>query len=183
MYGRKEARYENDQKTVRAPFPGAVEPTTNRKGPERCGRRTIQRYEALAIEKGLVDFSSIQNLSEEEILCHLGIHSTDLFHSLRKSKESLPDFSHMYLELSRKHVTLALLWEDYIEDNPEGYQYSQYCELYRQWRKSLNVSMRQEHKAGEKVFVDYAGSTFPIVINRKTMATREAQFFCRNHGK
>ena len=48
-----------------------------------------------------------------------------------------------------------LLWQEYKEGTPSGYQYSQFCELYRQWRKKLDLSMRQEHHAGEKFFVDH----------------------------
>ena len=45
---------------------------------------------------------------------------------------------------------------------PEGYAYSHFCELYRQWRQSLDVVMRQEHRAGEKLFVDFAGETVTV---------------------
>ncbi len=69
-----------------------------------------------------------------------------------------------------------LLWQEYKEGNPSGYQYSQYCELYRQWRKKLDRSMRQEHRAGEKFFVDYSGQTLPIV-DASTGEVREAQMF------
>jgi hypothetical protein len=55
-----------------------------------------------------------------------------------------------------------LLWEEYREANPAGYRYSRFCELYQRWRKKLDVVMRQEHEAGEKAFVDWAGSTIPI---------------------
>ena len=67
-------------------------------------------------------------------------------------------------ELSRhKHLTLILLWQEYKEGEPSGYQYSQFCELYRQRRKKLDRSMRQEHRAGDKFFDDYSGSTLPIM--------------------
>ena len=74
----------------------------------------------LLLRKGGSTSVPFKTCQREEVLCHLGVHSTDLSHSLRKSKESLPGFSQMYLELSRKHVTLALLWEEYIEENPRG---------------------------------------------------------------
>jgi transposase len=65
-------------------------------------------------------------------------------------------------ELKKHNVTLRLLWEEYREAHPDGYSYSQYCELYRQYVKKLDPPMRQKHKAGEKMFVDYAGDTIPI---------------------
>ncbi len=61
-----------------------------------------------------------------------------------------------------RHLTLQLLWEEYRQGNPEGYGYSRFCELYQRWRGKLDVVLRQEHKAGEKMFVDWAGTTIPI---------------------
>lgn len=61
-----------------------------------------------------------------------------------------PDFAQIHRELSRKGMTLMLLWQEYQADNPQGrtYQYSQYCEHYRRWAKTLKRSMRQIHRAG-----------------------------------
>lgn len=73
------------------------------------------------------------------------------------------DFTWVRQELQRKGVTLQLLWSEYKTDNPQGYQYSQFCDLYRRWTKTLDASLRQVHRAGEKMFVDYAGQTVPIV--------------------
>ena len=56
----------------------------------------------------------------------------------------------------------AIAWEEYRQDHPEGFGYSRFCELYHGWRRQLDVVLRQEHKAGEKLFVDYAGATIPI---------------------
>ena len=72
------------------------------------------------------------------------------------------DMVYIHNELRSQHVTLQLLWEDYRGHTPEGYSYSQYCQLYRDWRGKQAVSLRQEHRAGEKLFVDYAGDTIPI---------------------
>lgn len=74
-----------------------------------------------------------------------------------------PDFQQMHHELSRSGVTLQLLWEEYKERYPEGYEYSQYCLLYRQWAKTLDIALRQQYRAGEKLFVDFAGTTVPLV--------------------
>ena len=77
-------------------------------------------------------------------------------------KRNMPSFDYMFKELARKHVTLQLLWHEYREDNPEGYQYSQFCLRYRAWVKTLDIALRQDYKAGEKLFVDYAGDTIPV---------------------
>jgi transposase len=74
-----------------------------------------------------------------------------------------PDFAAIHDQLrSNKYVTLQLLWEEYQQANPEGYRYSRFCELYQRWRSKLDVVLRQEHKAGEKMFVDWAGATIPV---------------------
>ncbi len=73
-----------------------------------------------------------------------------------------PDWGHIHQELKRKSVTLVLLWTEYKQDHPKGLEYSQFCELYRRFAATLNVTMRQRHKAGEKLFVDYAGQTMPV---------------------
>ena len=75
----------------------------------------------------------------------------------------LPDWVAFHKELkSRKNVTLALLWEEYRETYPDGYNYSWFCDLYRSWARKLDVVLRQEHRAGEKMFVDHAGQTVPV---------------------
>jgi len=75
-----------------------------------------------------------------------------------------PDFPAIHQELKRKGVTLQLLWQEYREGNDglRTYAYSQFCERYRRFAKTLKRSMRQTHHAGEKLFVDYAGQTVPI---------------------
>jgi transposase len=88
----------------------------------------------------------------------------------------LPDWAVIHTELRRKGVTLRLLWVEYREDHADGYGYSQFCELYRRWAKRLRTSMRQVHKGGEKVFVDYAGQTAPVV-DPHTGEVRQAQVF------
>ena len=73
------------------------------------------------------------------------------------------DFAEIQRQLqSHKHVTLQLLWEEYRQSQPEGYRYSRFCELYRRWQRKQDVVLRQEHRAGEKMFVDWAGDTIPI---------------------
>jgi len=66
-------------------------------------------------------------------------------------------------ELKKKGVTLQLLWYKYKKTNPDGYQHSQFCDLYRRWAGKLDLSLRQEYRAGQKLFVDYAGDTIPVI--------------------
>lgn len=88
-----------------------------------------------------------------------------------------PDFSYVHEQLRRKGVTRQLLWEEYRAAHPaDGYGYTQFCVFYREWTKHLRLSMRQTHRAGEKLFVDYAGLTV-AVVNAVTGETREAQVF------
>lgn len=89
----------------------------------------------------------------------------------------LPDFSAMRSELGKKGVTLQLLWEEYRQETPSGYGYSQFCKLYAEWAGKCDLVMRQEHKAGEKLFVDFSGKTMPIVDAVTGEVKLEAQIF------
>jgi len=75
------------------------------------------------------------------------------------SPRPLPVWADIHRELARKSVTLTLLWDEYKAQYPEGYQYSHFADLYRAYAKKLDISMRQVHLAGEKLFVDYCGQT------------------------
>jgi transposase len=88
-----------------------------------------------------------------------------------------PDFAAIHEQLQRhRHVTLQLLWDEYRDTSQDGYGYSRFCELYQRWRKKLDVVLRQQHKAGEKAFVDWAGATMPI-CDRDTGAVWQASLF------
>ena len=91
-------------------------------------------------------------------------------------ERAIPDWARVHTERRRKGVTLALLWQEYKAEHPEGLQYSQFCERYRRWRGRLDVVMRQSHRAGEKLFVDYAGQSVSIV-DPTTGEVRKAQIF------
>jgi transposase len=93
----------------------------------------------------------------------------------------LPDWKVLHEELKGKGVTLFLLWEEYKAVHPEGYEYSRFCDLHREWAGKLPVWMRQDHKAGEKLFVDYAGMTMPVV-NQQTGEIRKAEIFVATLG-
>jgi transposase len=88
-----------------------------------------------------------------------------------------PDWEYVHGELRKKGVTKILLWQEYRELHPEGYRLTRFYELYNRWRGKLDLVMRQEHRAGEKLFVDYAGQTVPIVNRRTGKILFAAQIF------
>lgn len=87
-----------------------------------------------------------------------------------------PDWAWVHRELKRKHVTLTILWDEYIAQHPDGYRYSRWCDLYRGWEGKLSVTMRQSHAGGEKLFVDYAGDRVEV-FDRLTGQARPAWIF------
>ncbi|SJM30248.1 hypothetical protein BQ8482_130147 [Mesorhizobium delmotii] len=87
-----------------------------------------------------------------------------------------PNWADLAVELKKPGVTLLILWEEYRGSHPDGYGYSRFCELLRGFKQRLSPTMRQEHAAGDKVFVDYSGKKIPIV-DRKTGEIREAEIF------
>jgi transposase len=101
---------------------------------------------------------------------------------VQTASRSQPDFAAMHEQLRQhRHLTLQLLWEEYRQASPEGYRYSRFCELYQRWRSKLDVVLRQEHKAGEKMFVDWAGSTIPV-YDRRTGVAWHAPLFVATLG-
>jgi transposase len=74
-----------------------------------------------------------------------------------------PDWATVHCELKRKGVILFLLWQEYKTTAPDGFQYSRFCQGYRAWAGKLDLVMRQHHRAGEQLFVDYAGQGIPVV--------------------
>jgi transposase len=95
----------------------------------------------------------------------------------RATSYAAPDFALIHQELKRKGVTLQLLWEEYSAAHPEGaYRYSQFCWHYQRFRDGLKRSMRQVHRAGDKLFIDYSGDTLPV-IDASTGEIRRAQLF------
>jgi transposase len=79
------------------------------------------------------------------------------------ARRPLPDAAYLLQEMRKKHVTLALLWQEYRDTHPDGYGYTQFCHCYHEARRHLDVTLRQEHHAGEKLFTDFAGDTLPVV--------------------
>ena len=92
----------------------------------------------------------------------------------RRRKE--PDWTALARELKRPGVNLMVLWEEYRQVHPDGYGYSRFCDLYREFERRLSPVMRQHHVAGDKVFVDYSGKKIAIV-DPTTGEVREAEIF------
>lgn len=112
---------------------------------------TVGEYIVRAKAHGL-SWGAVDGMSEEALEIRLFAAGS----SGETSEKPLPDFKRMHEELRRhKSLTLALLWQEYKEAHPEGYEISRFCELYRRWEKTLDLVMRQEHRGGEKLFVDY----------------------------
>jgi transposase len=121
------------------------------------GRGTIRNYLARVQRAGLswplspeIDEATL----EHRLFCP--------FHPVVPEERLMPPMEYLHQELKRKGVTLQLLWHEYKERSPEGYQYSQFCRLYHQWVEKLDPCLRQEYRAGEKLFVDYAGQTMEV---------------------
>ena len=87
-----------------------------------------------------------------------------------------PDFRMIHLEVARPGVTLALLWQEYRAQHPDGLGYTTFCQHYRQWRKGLETSMRLPHAPGEKLYVDFAGQR-PTVFDPGTGEARQVSVF------
>jgi transposase len=134
---------------------------------------TVREYRSRAQAAGL-EWPLAPELSDAEL-------EGRLFPLPRPSniERPLPDWSAVHEELKarrRTGVTLQLLWLEYKEGHRDGLQYSQFCELYRRWRGGLDRVLRQEHRAGEKVFVDFTGQTVPV-IDRATGEVCDAEIF------
>lgn len=92
------------------------------------------------------------------------------------AQRPVPDWSEIHTELRKKGVTLYLLWQEYKANCQDGFQYTWFSQQYRQWQQRCDLVMRQHHRAGEKLFVDYAGQTVPV-MDRQTGEIRQAQIF------
>jgi hypothetical protein len=94
--------------------------------------------------------------------------------------KALPEFAHIQEELQRhRHVTRRLLWEEYRAAHPDGYGYSRFCYHYQRWKRERDLVLRQEHRPGEKLFVDWAGATIPVYDPRQVkLIRRRCSWLC-----
>jgi transposase len=150
---------------------------SNRKIALTCGvdRDTVGMYLKRAEKAGLA-WPFPETLTDGELEARMFPKSGP---KPEEPQRAQPDCQYIYEELRsyKKKVSLTLmqLWYEYKEAHPEGYQYTQFCEYYRRWRGKLDYCMRQEHRAGEKVFVDYCGG--PVVVDPATGEVVATQMF------
>ncbi|MFC1478939.1 IS21 family transposase [Candidatus Margulisiibacteriota bacterium] len=138
----------------------------------RSNRSTVRDY-LVKLKAANICYQDCKGLSDQEVY---QILYGDTPHIQRKTKH-LPDFEVVHKELKgHKHMTLQLVWEEYIDKTPDGCSYGRFCHHYQKWLGRIDYSMRQTHYAGEKTFVDYAGDTVPIT-NQDTGEIRRAKIF------
>lgn len=120
---------------------------------------------------GLTDYAAVEQLAEEELEQKLyGPRITT------RQERPLPDPAWIDTELRRPNMTLMVLHLEYLESHPDGYRYTKFCNHYRTWKKRQGPTMRQVHRAGDKQFVDYAGSK-PHIVDRNTGEVMKVELF------
>jgi transposase len=140
------------------------------------GRSTVQDYLDRSERAGL-NWCLAADLDETTLEHRLYPSSP----SIVQQQRQMPSMDYLYQELKRKGVTLQLLWHEYKQAHPDGYQYSRFCYHYQQWVQKLDLCLRQEYRAGEKLFVDYAGQTMEVT-DPETGEIREVQIFVATLG-
>ena len=126
-----------------------------------AGLGTVSSVERRAHAAGL-DWPQVEAVSDEVLEARLYGAPTPPTHH-----RPVPDCAVLHTERRKPGVTLELLHLEYLEQHPDGYRYTQFCELYRRWLGRRGLSMRQVHHAGDKCFVDYAGKT-PTIVDPTT---------------
>ena len=120
---------------------------------------TVREYLGRASAAG-IGWPLAADVTDESLLARLfvnaGVRTGARFHAE-------PDWSALVRELKRPGVNLLVLWEEYRALHPQGYAYSRFCQLFREFEQRLSPTMRQQHVAGQKGFVDYSGKRVPIV--------------------
>src|SRR5579883_1148801 len=142
-------------------------------------RPSVHRCIKAAIATGL-KLEDVELLSTTDLEQRLKLYSSACSSKL---KDDDLDFETVHRELRRRdaNVTLELLWHEYRSRVPDGLSYGHYARLYRAWKRSINLTMRQEHFAGDKLFVDFAGKT-KYVIDRPTGDLTKVYFFVATLG-
>lgn len=120
----------------------------------KISKGVVAKYVGLASAAGL-DWETVQDWSEQRLSTALLPRST----AAQPFVE--PDWGRIHRELDRKGMTLMLLWQEYVTAHPEQrtWRYTQFCEHYKAFTSRLKRSMRQHRRAGEKLFIDFAGPT------------------------
>ncbi len=136
----------------------------------RIGLGTVSGVERRARAAGL-RWTDVEGLADEALESRLYPPGPT-----GKGPRPWPDCAYLHAERRKPSVTLELLHLEYLEQHPNGYRYTQFCEIYRRWLKRRGLSMRQVHRAGEKCFVDYAGQK-PRLIDPATGEVIEVELF------
>ena len=131
---------------------------------------TVLEYERRALAAG-VSWPLPEGMDDAELEKTLGSGSP-----APADRRALPDLAYLLEEMRKPHVTLMLLWMEYKAAHPEGYQYTQFWRYYQEGKKQLEVALRQEHRAGEKLFSDYSGDTLRLT-DQRTGEAREVPIF------
>src|SRR5882724_9519303 len=136
----------------------------------------VGKYQAAAQRTGL-SWPLSEELDDAALADRLGTRTDESSVTRANARRTPPDFATIHEQLKQKGVTRLLLWEEYRAAHPDdGYSYTQFCFHYQEWQSHLKLVMRQTHRAGEKLFIDYAGPTVSFV-NAATGEVREAQVF------
>ena len=141
----------------------------------KISKSAVGKYVSLARMAG-VDLELAQSLNDSELEARLYRPAVP-----RSSHQLAPDFALVHQELKRAGVTLMLLWEEYARANPLAYKYTSFCVKYRAFAQRQQRSMRQIHLAGDKLFIDYAGGSVPV-IDASTGEISQAQIFVATLG-
>lgn len=135
-------------------------------------RPTVSKY-LEAFNKSGLSYREIKYLSDTELEEILGLGSRNIKQRLQILYDKFPDFA---VELKKTGVTKQLLWEEYREEYPSGYSYSQFCYHFQNWQNSSKLTMHFQHKAGDKMFVDFAGKKM-YYVDPDSGKTQEVQIF------
>ena len=123
----------------------------------KISKGVVAKYVGLATAAGL-EWQTVQSWSEQQLATALQPQA------MSSRSVVVPDWGRIHRELDRKGVTLMLLWQEYVAAHPEGrtWRYTQFCEHYKAFAATLKRSMRQHRRAGEKLFIDFAGPTVAL---------------------
>ncbi len=147
-------------------------------------RRSVREVSrALGVSTGIVSGTvtraKVRGLSWELVEQHSDEELEQLLYGPRMSareERPKPDPLYLHMELKKPGVTLELLHLEYLERHPTGYRYTAFCDVYRRWHGRQGLVMRQQHKAGEKLFTDFSGKK-PWIIDPTTGARVEVELF------
>ena len=143
----------------------------------RCARSTVSECVRRARAAGLGVWGDVERLSDCDLEARLYPRSPGRGH-LQPRERPLPEWSRIHAEMKARgneKLTLSLLWQEYKAEHADGYGLTQFFEYYARWKKTLSISMRQEHRAGEKAFVDYCDGLW--VVDPRTGEKKKTELF------